>query len=386
MEKIVFTREDLYNLVWSEPLSRLAKKYNISDNGIRKRCKKMNIPLPAIGYWSKLKYGHKVKKPILPEKYDGDSKTVLCYRNEEGNYVEHVDSPFKILKAEIENNPKLQLIVPDRIARSEDLVVKARKSLSTKNSRSYKFVGMYETESDELRIMVSKSNIDRSLRFMNTFIKLLRARNHSIVVKQRKTYAVVFGEEIPILLREKAKIVNAIDKYGYSNREYHPNGILAFVFDTWSYRKKEWADSKKNPIESKLADILAYFELYAKKEIEDRIESEKRRKIQEEEERLLKELMRKKQKELSKIKELINNANYWKQAQILREYIQALENDRTLDLKRIEWLPWAKQKIEWFDPFSQGPDEILDANDRDKLIEELNEPKRQTHSYPFYSY
>ena len=51
MEKIVFTREELYELVWSEPLTRLAKKYNISDNGIRKKCKKMNIPLPKVGHW-----------------------------------------------------------------------------------------------------------------------------------------------------------------------------------------------------------------------------------------------------------------------------------------------------------------------------------------------
>lgn len=60
MEKITFTREELFKLVWSEPLSRLARKYNISDNGIRKRCKKMNIPLPRSGYWSKVRHGYKV--------------------------------------------------------------------------------------------------------------------------------------------------------------------------------------------------------------------------------------------------------------------------------------------------------------------------------------
>jgi hypothetical protein len=45
MEKVTFTREELYDMVWEEPLSRLAKKYKISDNGLRKICKRMNIIL-----------------------------------------------------------------------------------------------------------------------------------------------------------------------------------------------------------------------------------------------------------------------------------------------------------------------------------------------------
>ena len=61
MEEIKFTRKELYDLVWSSPLSVLAKKYNISDNGLRKNCIKMNIPLPETGYWQKLRYGKTVK-------------------------------------------------------------------------------------------------------------------------------------------------------------------------------------------------------------------------------------------------------------------------------------------------------------------------------------
>lgn len=38
MNEIQITREELYNLVWKEPLTTLSKKYDISDNGIRKKC------------------------------------------------------------------------------------------------------------------------------------------------------------------------------------------------------------------------------------------------------------------------------------------------------------------------------------------------------------
>ena len=74
-------------------------------------------------------------------------------------------------------------------------------------------------------------------------------------------------------------------------------------------------------------------------------------------------------------------ANYWKQAQILRDYITALENTNGLDLKKMDWIPWAKQKIEWFDPFTEGPDDILDDKDRKNLIEELNKKESWSKTY-----
>ena len=34
MEKVTLTRKELFDLVWAEPLSKLAKKYKISDNDL----------------------------------------------------------------------------------------------------------------------------------------------------------------------------------------------------------------------------------------------------------------------------------------------------------------------------------------------------------------
>ena len=54
------SREELYDLEWSKPLTTLAKEHGISDNGLRKICKK----LPKAGHWLKLEHG----KPIVVEK------------------------------------------------------------------------------------------------------------------------------------------------------------------------------------------------------------------------------------------------------------------------------------------------------------------------------
>ena len=55
--EIIFGRIALYDEVWTTPLTQLAKKYSLSDNGIREVCKAMNIPLPVAGHWAKVAGG-----------------------------------------------------------------------------------------------------------------------------------------------------------------------------------------------------------------------------------------------------------------------------------------------------------------------------------------
>lgn len=60
-------REKLYNKVWEKPVTQVATEYGISDNALRKRCIRLNVPLPEKGYWAKVKAGKPVSKPELPE-------------------------------------------------------------------------------------------------------------------------------------------------------------------------------------------------------------------------------------------------------------------------------------------------------------------------------
>ena len=70
------SREELYSLVWQTPLSRLAKRFGLSDVGLRKICVKHDIPTPPLGYWSKLAHGKPVCRPPLPSK-DGTTEVHL---------------------------------------------------------------------------------------------------------------------------------------------------------------------------------------------------------------------------------------------------------------------------------------------------------------------
>ncbi len=49
----IWDRDLLEKQVWSDPIRRLAKKYDVSDVAIHKHCKKMGISLPGRGYWAK---------------------------------------------------------------------------------------------------------------------------------------------------------------------------------------------------------------------------------------------------------------------------------------------------------------------------------------------
>jgi hypothetical protein len=67
----VFTREQLYELVWSKPMTHLAKEFAISDVALHKICRKHGIPNPPLGWWAKKAAGKKVKQTPLPEAKPG---------------------------------------------------------------------------------------------------------------------------------------------------------------------------------------------------------------------------------------------------------------------------------------------------------------------------
>lgn len=55
MKAIGLTRIQLYRLVWSNPLSKISKKYSISDRHLREICKKKQYSLAKIRILAKTK-------------------------------------------------------------------------------------------------------------------------------------------------------------------------------------------------------------------------------------------------------------------------------------------------------------------------------------------
>ena len=64
MEK---TRQELFELVWSMPMTKLSKQFELSDVGLRKICIKNQIPLPPQGHWTRKQFGKEDPTPELPK-------------------------------------------------------------------------------------------------------------------------------------------------------------------------------------------------------------------------------------------------------------------------------------------------------------------------------
>lgn len=61
------TRERLYELVWSEPLTKTAVQFGVPASQLAQACDSLKVPRPAPGYWGKLAAGRAPARPPLPD-------------------------------------------------------------------------------------------------------------------------------------------------------------------------------------------------------------------------------------------------------------------------------------------------------------------------------
>ena len=60
------TREGLYEQVWAEPMTTVARRYNVSSSFLARVCARLNVPRPPRGYWAKRRVGKPLDQPALP--------------------------------------------------------------------------------------------------------------------------------------------------------------------------------------------------------------------------------------------------------------------------------------------------------------------------------
>lgn len=352
METIELTRKQLFEIIWSTPISRLAKEYALSDNGFRKLCKRYDIPIPKNGYWSKLKFNKPVKKDKFNPIFGGVDKIILTIR-EAGSTINLDQTPLTIRTKEIENDPKAPLIVPDEITKPDILTIQTKQYWKGKIS----FTSNREDNRIIHPIRVEKSNRERALRFMDTFTKLIRYRGHTFSKEYGNTGVLIDGIFIEIDLREASKRIPATTKYGSS--EYIPTGEFIFKIGKY-YPEKEWRDTKIK-IEQHLAKIVAKLELIAKEKNEWKENARIANLKREEEEKRLAEIKKRRDEEIAKFNKLVTLSEEYNKTLLIRHYIEAVRqnaiNTNSLTPEKQEWINWATDKADWLDPLINKQDE-----------------------------
>lgn len=351
MEPLTLNRQQLFELVWSEPMLTLSKKYNMSDVGLRKLCARMNVPIPKTGHWQRVRAGRKVKLPLLPTGFAGKDTVTLTLREDNSHDLSQLEHQIKM----IETDPKVNLVVPKRLSNPHHLIIAARRSLI--EDRFSDRYGLTSTHADQLNITISPKNLGRSLRIMDTVIKAIYARGHEVEVDFKNNYAVVYNERIKFNLREKTRQTLNELPGSYPKYHYVPTGVLAFQLDNWN--RYEWND-KKQPLEEQVSRIIARLELEGQRLAEITLRHKREREEREEAERVQRELVKRRKAEQQKLLDLLNEANRWHQASLLRSYLGVMQSRGTDVVQRgSEWLDWAQKKILWLDPLIGAKDDVL---------------------------
>ena len=205
MENTILTRQELYDLVWENPLSKLAKKYNLSDNGLRKVCKKLDIPLPKNGHWQKIQFNKKVIKEKLPVNNTVETSITLKFRDNAETIINGEGNALNQLTKELQTVLKDTIVFPEKLTKPHQLIIDAKNDLKTKEpSYQHNIIGLLNTSSGILNITVAPQSVKRALLFMDVFIKALQKRGHKITVKEG-TKIVIDNIEMGIGLRERLK-------------------------------------------------------------------------------------------------------------------------------------------------------------------------------------
>ena len=166
---IELNRNDLYEQVWKEPMTHLAKKYGISDVGLRKICRKLNVPTPPIGYWAKLQFGKKVVHPPLPKLKYGEKETYTLHVQPDSKKYLEIDPKIKEFIEKVEKAAPVS--VAERLINPHPLVKLTRELLLNEKPGPGSRGVVRSWHEKALDIRVTHGSLKRALRIMDAVIK-----------------------------------------------------------------------------------------------------------------------------------------------------------------------------------------------------------------------
>jgi hypothetical protein len=372
------TREKLYEEIWTEPMTVVARRYNMSDVGLAKNCKKMNIPKPGLGYWAKIQAGQKIPRtplpPLAPNGYDSIWVIELSDKEQAKKLAQTKESA-------IEKFP-VDKIEPDSILTNPHrLINEANEALSKKSVKADER-GILITSKKILDISVTQSSLERALLIMDALVKAMTKYGISIHVGEN-TNLTVDGETIDLSLSERIKRsdhketpeeVAARERYTKAigngryvpypiipRYDYHPTGVLTIKLG----QQRTFNDTNSTRLEDRLAEIISCLFNLAADIKARRIERERKEEIARQKEERRQQLIKRVKQEKEDFENLEKNAKNWKRSQRIYEYINAVEQNAlatggmTDELRT--WIKWARAKADWLNPMNSISDLLLDA-------------------------
>ena len=398
---IQFEREALFKEVWEVPMRTLAAKYGLSDNGLRDICHALAIPVPPRGHWAKKAAGHAVSAPALPSSTGPASYTFRTLQREsllppnkeliawlseqlafEADHVNKVAVAPELIRphplvrqtahalAEYRRKLEASRKRAESPSKSRHRTQPDYSAFSKPSWRDYVDKGYIELHGEVLPLRVSLEAADRALRLWDALIKA--CINRKMDVSHGKGRLLVAERGITVELRISERLVRtALPTKGMSeidilfkrNIRHESSGELRIFVDGFG---SEWKveDDSKGKLEDKLNAVLSRIHSTVKLRLDreaewaerDRLEqiARERREL---ERQALAERQRLQDLERQRRVDLVAEAENWKRAAVVREYIDAVRR-RSVDTTHSDetktaldaWIAWAEDAADTMDP------------------------------------
>lgn len=327
-DQIRISREDLYERVWTSPLRRLAPEFGLSDVGLAKICRRYSIPLPGLGYWTRVQFGKHPKREPLPqlEKTASNQTDIVIQPTPAKAILEDVNTTVK--------TETVRIRLSDTEPVSHALALRTQKLLShaTKNER-----GLLTPKSGLVsHISVSAVALSRALRILSGLLRVLEEQNFTIrwaTEQGSKLRIVALDEELGLAISEKIDAVpHTLTEQELSRQkrgqwiyppkcDYRSTGKLRISIEGAPQGiRHSWGDGAEQWVENCVGKFIASLPIVAEARKREREESRRRekewqeRRKREEEERAQQEEYERRAEVLTKL------AQEWNSARLIREF------------------------------------------------------------------
>lgn len=178
-ESAPLTRERLYELVWQEPMLKVAARYGVPSMYMTRVCVELRVPRPATGHWSKVEHGKAPPRPPLPPTRDGDltewrpgttfaTPPAPVARRPRRARTDAADDPTQ---------PVVATSVPPRATRHALLIGARAHFLKTRTTRD----GLLRPFKRRLvDIVTSEKALDAALEAANTLFRALAKKGYTV--------------------------------------------------------------------------------------------------------------------------------------------------------------------------------------------------------------
>lgn len=170
-KSFAITREELYEMIWTDPMIKVGEKLGISSSYMTRLCKLMNVPRPSVGYWAKLEAGKAKPRPQLQE----PSPTDLLIWNKGGYLVAPSLKGVELSTTKIASPKKFSA------SAVHNLIVDARQHLAkSRDVKDNEHLSPYKKLM--LHVVVSKESVDPILHLINKFLLALESRGYPVII------------------------------------------------------------------------------------------------------------------------------------------------------------------------------------------------------------